>query len=411
MPIKMAADHKILSIDSDLNKIQDYDLLLERILYEARRVVNADAGSIYIREDDQIAIKYAQNDTKQKRLPPGEKEVYPLFKIPINEKSISGYVAMTGNSLRLRDVYHLPAGLPFSYASKYDQESNYKTTSMLTVPLINQDDVVRGVIQIINATDKTGKVISFTKADEELVCHFATKATEALQRARINRKLITRPIAMAEMRDPKETGAHVNRVAGYSGELYEHWAYKQGLPVKRIASEKDNFKQAAMLHDVGKVAISDLILKKPAKFTEEEYLIMQTHTWRGAHLFDDPESDMEAMALDVALTHHENWDGTGYPGWVDLKTGKPTKIGLDGRALRRKGEEISIWGRIVAIADVYDALVSARVYKQAWTEEKVLDELRAMKGSKFDPAVVDIFFEIYPRILQVRQRYPDAAAD
>lgn len=408
MPLDVSEVHKIIQIDSELNKIRDYDLLLERILLEARRVVNADAGSIYVREGDNIAIKYAQNDTKQRRLKPWEKEVYPLFTIPISDTTISGYVAMTGELLVLDDVYNLPPGLPFSYNTMYDKESNYKTTSMLTVPLKTQNGVVLGVIQIINAMDKTGNVVPFTKDDEALVTHFAANATVALQRAYMTRAMIIRMIRMAELRDPKETGAHVNRVAGYSGEIYEHWAYKQGMPAKEIDKNKDSFKLAAMLHDVGKVAISDLILKKPARFTPEEYLIMQTHTWAGARLFDDPQSDLDGMAADVALTHHENWDGKGgYPGWIDPATGLPLKADAEGKALPRKGEEISIYGRIVAIADVYDALISSRVYKQAWTEENVLEEMRKMSGTKFDPDLLAIFFEIYPRIQQIRQRYPD----
>ena len=101
MPKKRKDSHSIIQIDSELNKIRDYDLLLERVLLEARRVVNADAGSIYIKEGDTLAIKYSQNDTKQKALPPGEKLVYSLFTIPVNEKTISGYVAKTGEFVNI----------------------------------------------------------------------------------------------------------------------------------------------------------------------------------------------------------------------------------------------------------------------------------------------------------------------
>ena len=173
------------------------------------------------------------------------------------------------------------------------------------------------------------------------------------------------------------------------------------------AKNRDLLKLAGMLHDVGKVAISDLILKKPARFTPEEYLIMQTHTCSGACLFDDPQSDFDTIAAEVALTHHENWDGTGYPGWVNPATGEAIRVDAEGRTLKRKGEEIPLWGRIVAIADVYDALVSKRVYKQAWQEDDVLNEIRSVAGTKFDPELVDIFFEVLPRIQEIRERYPD----
>lgn len=407
MAIKNEEVQEIVRIDSELNKIRDYDLLLERILLEARRVVNADAGSIYVKEGNQISIKYAQNDTKQRSLPPGEKQAYPHFSIPVNDKSISGYVAMTGRLVNIKDVYRLRKDAPYSYNAAYDKTSGYLTKSMLTVPLKTQSNIVLGVIQIINAIGDDGKVLPFTKADEVMVTHFASNATVAMQRAYMTRSMIIRMIRMAELRDPKETGAHVNRVSGYALELYERWAYHHKIPIKEQEKNKDLLKLAGMLHDVGKVAISDLILKKPARFTPEEYLIMQTHTCSGARLFDDPQSDFDTIAAEVAMTHHENWDGTGYPGWVDPATGEVLRTDAGGRPLKLKGEQIPLWGRIVAIADVFDALVSKRVYKAAWNEEDVLKEIRAMAGSKFDPELVAIFFEVLPRIQEIRERYPD----
>jgi len=399
--------HQILQIDSELNKIRDYDILLERVLLEARRVVHADAGSIYVKEGDVISIKFAHNDTKQKSLPPGEKQAYPHFSIPVNDKSISGYVAMTGELLNIPDVYKLPRGLPFSYSTEYDAKVHYKTTSMLTVPLKTQNNIVLGVIQIINSMGASGKVKAFSREDESLVTHFAANATVALQRAYMTRSMIMRMIRMAELRDPKETGPHVNRVAGYTVELYERWAYRHGLEQKEIEKSMDLLKLAAMLHDVGKVAISDIILKKPGKFLPEEYIIMQTHTCSGARLFDDPQSDFDTIAAEVALTHHENWDGTGYPGWVEPITGAILRKDSEGRALRRKGEEIPIWGRLVAIADVYDALISRRVYKEAWDESAVLEEMHRMSGTKFEPELINLFFEVMPRIRDIRERHPD----
>lgn len=409
MPLEHTDIQSIIQIDSELNKIRDYDLLLERILLEARRVVNADAGSIYIKEGDTLAIKYSQNDTKQKALPPGEKLIYSIFTIPVNEKTISGYVAKTGAFVNIPDVYNLPPDCRFSYDTKFDTISKYKTTSMMTIPLKTQNNVVLGVIQVINAKDSEGRVVPFSQDDEILVTHFASNATVALQRAYLTRAMILRMIRMAEMRDPKETGAHVNRVAGYAVEIYDRWAFKNGVPEKERDKQKDLLKLAAMLHDVGKVAISDMILKMPARFTDDEYKVMQTHTVFGAKLFDDPQSDLDTVAAEVALTHHESWDGKGgYPGWVDPVTDKVLKKRRDGSPRPRKGEEIPLWGRIVSIADVYDALICRRVYKEPWDEDKVYSELRSLAGTKFDPSLIEIFFEILPRIQQIRERNPDA---
>lgn len=397
----------IIKIDSELNQIQDLDLLLERILLEARRVVHADAGSIYVKETDRLVIKYAQNDTKQKELPPGQKLIYSVFSVPINEKTISGYAALTGHIVNVPDVYQIPTDAPYSYNTTFDRISSYKTTSNLAVPLKTADKRLLGVIQVINSRDSTGASVPFGKEDELLISHFAANATVALQRAYMTRAMILRMIKMSELRDPKETGAHVNRVAGYAVEIYDRWAYRHSVSDAERDKTRDILKIAAMLHDVGKVAISDLILKKPAKFTPEEYEIMKAHTFFGARLFDDPQSPLDSVSADVALTHHENWDGTGYPGWINPMTGEAVKKNDDGKALGRKGEEIPLGGRIVAIADVFDALSCRRVYKKAWAEQDVYDEIRGLSGIKFDPELVDIFFEILPSIKQIRELYPE----
>ncbi|MFP4407881.1 MAG: HD-GYP domain-containing protein, partial [Spirochaetaceae bacterium] len=167
----------------------------------------------------------------------------------------------------------------------------------------------------------------------------------------------------------------------------------------------DNLRMAAMLHDVGKVAISDMILKKPGRFTEEEYGIMKSHTWQGARLFINKQSEFDELAQQVAISHHENWDGTGYPGHVDIESGEPLKSGPDGEPLGKKGEEIPLFGRIVSIADVYDALVSQRVYKEAWTENDALEEMRSMAGTKFDPELIEVFFQVLPNIRTISDKY------
>jgi len=129
---------------------------------------------------------------------------------------------------------------------------------------------------------------------------------------------------------------------------------------------------------------------------------MKSHTFLGARLFRDRQSEFDEVAAVVALTHHENWDGTGYPGHVDGNTCMP---GAGGKPLI--GEEIPIYGRIVALADVYDALSSRRVYKEAWEEDSVLEEIKKLSGRKFDPELVDVFFENLDFIRSIRQRYPE----
>ena len=396
---------KILQIDKDLNKIQDLDILLERILFYAREAVSADAGSIYIRDGQELEIKYAQNNTLQQQLAEGQKLNFSIFRVPVNEKTISGYVAAKSTHLNIRDMYNIPSDRPYSFNTHYDKTSGYTTVSSLTFPLVSNQGEVLGVLQLLNAKSPKGNIVSFKKSDEPFVLHFASTATVALQRARMTRTLLLRMIQMAELRDPKETGAHVNRVGSYSCEIYEAWAKKRHIPEDTLQKQKDTLRMAAMLHDVGKVGISDLILKKPGRFNESEYEIMKSHTYVGARLFADEESDLDSIARDIAISHHENWDGSGYPGKIDWEGSKPDEILPSGIGL--KGEEIPLYARIVSLADVFDALSCQRVYKEAWSEENVLEEIKKCKGNKFDPELVDIFFEILPVLKQVQQKYPD----
>jgi HD-GYP domain-containing protein (c-di-GMP phosphodiesterase class II) len=416
--MKEETDFKnIIRLDSELNQIQDFDILLERILFESRKVVNADAGSIYITAPteqgeegtEKLAIKYSQNDTILKTLPPGQKMIYSIFSVLINEKSISGYCALKRTSINIPDMYNIPSDAPYKFNSTFDAITGYKTVSSLTIPLIATDKRVMGVIQVLNSKDNNGNITPFTTDDEIILAHFAANATMVLQRAFITRSMILRMIKMSELRDPKETGTHVNRVAGYSVEIYDRWAYHHKIPVIDREKYRDSLKISSMLHDVGKVAISDAILKKPARFTPEEYKIMQNHTVYGASLFKDISSTLDVLAKDIALTHHENWDGTGYPGWINPDTGETEKSDNEGKPLGRKGEEIPLGGRIVAIADVFDALCSKRVYKDPWSENDVLDEMHKLSGSKFDPELIDIFFEILPNIKHTQNQYPEDA--
>jgi hypothetical protein len=252
---------KLMALGVELNQVNDLDILMERILTDARRISNADAGSIYIREENQLLFSYTQNDTLQKRLPRGEKLIYSTFSLPINTESIAGYVATTGDLLNIPDVYHLSNTVPYGFSKQFDLSAGYVTQSVVTVPLKNTRGKILGILQIINARDAEGRTVPFAQEDEHLMQHFASVAAVALERAKMTRAILLRMISMAEMRDPKETGAHVNRVGGYSLEIYEKWAERHSISPKEIERNRDALRMAAMLHDVGKVAISDLILK------------------------------------------------------------------------------------------------------------------------------------------------------
>jgi HD-GYP domain-containing protein (c-di-GMP phosphodiesterase class II) len=399
--------NQIISLSQEIARVNDLDILLEHVLAVACQFANADAGSIYIMEGSYLKFSYTLNNTLQKRLQPGQKLIYSTFTTPVDNESICGYVAGTGEMLNIPDVYELKANVPYAFNKSYDGISQYHTKSMLTFPMKNFRGDVIGVLQLINSMDEYGNIIPFSRDDEQYIVHFANNAAIAIERAKLTRDTILRMIRLAELRDPKETGAHVNRVAGYAVEIYEVWASRRGVPGEEIAKNRDLLRIAAMLHDVGKVAISDAILKKPSRLDPAEYEIMKAHTYLAAKLFVESRSDLDQASAQVALCHHERWDGKGYPGYIDIMTGQclPGYETSDGKPMGRKGEEIPLFGRIVAIADVYDALSSQRVYKEPWGHEQVLDELRSQKGKQFDPEIIDAFFIALDSIQAVGKRY------
>lgn len=419
----------IIELENTLNEIQDADVLLERILTETRRIVNADAGSIYVvsgEDGSNLSIKYSQNDTQLKELPPGEKLPYLFFSFPINEQSIAGYVACTGNSLRIADAYDLPDELPFKFNRQTDVATNYRTKSMYTIPLRRAGGKLLGVLQIINAQDESGEVIPFDDDAELYISHFASAAVQALQHAYNIQNMVKRMLKMSEFRDPKETYPHVERVSNIALEIYDRWAFDTAVPEKERHTFRDNLKIAAKFHDIGKVGVSDIILKKTfPRFTDDERNIMKGHTCLGAMLFYPSESDLDKMSVDVALHHHERWDGaeSGYPGKFDLDklvTYSDCSAGCNGTDSARfqiggavvvkqplKGTEIPLAARIVAVADVFDALSHRRCYKEAWSLDDAFSTIQSEAGKQFDPEIVRAFMKIRERVISILQHTPD----
>ena len=210
---------------------------------------------------------------------------------------------------------------------------------------------------------------------------------------------------MAEVRDPTETGPHVQRVAGCAVVLYEAWARANGIPEDERDRNRDRLRTAGMLHDVGKIAIPDAILKKPGPLDDHELAIMQQHTVIGARLFKGMRTDFDEVAREVALHHHERWDGTGYPGPVEIESellepAVPTHRGLS-------GTDIPLFARIVGLVDAYDALSTRRAYKDAWPEEEVLEILQRESGTHFDPELVALLMEQVQEMRLVRNRFAD----
>lgn len=394
---------RITTLGAELNQYHDLDLLMERILLESRRACLAESGAVFLLHGDQLRCDYVQNDVAEARIAAGEKLVIPRTSLPVNLRSISGSVAITGNGVRVEDAYDIPKNRDFAFDTTRDEGLGYRTRAVLSLPLRTSSEKTLGVLQLANPHHESGPQRVFTDEDEHIMEHFAALATVALERAHLTRSLVMRMITMAEVRDPTETGPHVNRVAGYALEIYDGWAERNRIGEGQRHRERDHLRIAAMLHDVGKVGIPDAILKKPDRLDDHEFAVMQQHTVIGARLFRGLRTDFDDVAAEVAMHHHERWDGRGYPGHVNTREDssvprEPIRQGL-------VAEEIPLFARMVAIADVFDALSTHRVYKEAWPEDKVVDLIRSEAGGHFDPELVDIFVERIDRVMRIRDRY------
>jgi response regulator RpfG family c-di-GMP phosphodiesterase len=390
---------KLFRTIESLYAIKDLDLLLENVLSEARHFVNADAGTIYLSARAGLYFSFVQNDTlfrgetKDRYIPSGA----PL---PVDKKSIAGYVAKTGEAILIDDVYHIQSDISVTFNPVFDQKTNYRTRSILGVPLKTRENEIVGVLQLINAKGETGEVMPFSMQDKDFITQLALNAADAIEKARLSREMVLRLVELAELRDPAETSAHAKRVGAIAVELYEKFAARRGISPREVKKMRDNLRTAAILHDVGKVAVSDIILKKPSQLTYDEKLAMRQHTWLGARLFKRTTSFWDYMAAEVALNHHENWDGSGYPGRIDDLFADKIYGGPG-----KKGTEIPLSARLVSIADVYDALVSQRVYKSSWTQENALRRIHYERGKKFDPELVDIFLKMGDLLTAIARKY------
>jgi len=207
------------------------------------------------------------------------------------------------------------------------------------------------------------------------------KVREQTAQLHETRLAIIRRLGRAAEYKDNETGLHVIRMS--------HYAAIIGRAIGMDDRNVELLLNAAPMHDVGKIGIPDSILQKPGKLTPEEWEVMRTHAQIGADIIGDASgSELLEMARVVALTHHEKWDGSGYPQGL-------------------AGEDIPQVGRIVAIADVFDALTSVRPYKPAWPVERALALLRDSQGSHFDPNLIPVFLDSMPEILAIRGRYAE----
>jgi len=211
-------------------------------------------------------------------------------------------------------------------------------------------------------------------------------------------EMTLRMIEMAGSCDPSD--GHSQRVSEYSVELYQQWAKTRKFPLLEVRKVVEVLRTAALIHDIGMLGVSDVIRKKLNALTDDEKIAMQAHTIVGVRFFRSTTYFWEYLSAEVALNHHENWDGSGYPGHIDNIYASKINIGPG-----KRGTEIPLSARLVAIADVYDALVSPRAYRRAWRQDHAMSYIRSKAGKKFDPELVGVFLKMGTKLKAIQEKY------
>ena len=277
--------------------------------------------------------------------------------------------------LILLDVM-MPGMTGYSVCETLKTESRTRNMPVIFVTALSgSEDETRGFA--LGAVDYIAKPVNAAIVRARVKTHLSLVRIDELVKTRLS--VVQRLGRAAEYKD-NETGLHVIRMS--------HFSRLIALAAGFGESWADTLLNAAPMHDVGKIGIPDAILQKPGKLDPDEWAVMQTHPEIGAEIIGDDGSNLLDMAREVALNHHEKWDGSGYPKGL-------------------KGTDIPVSARIVALADVFDALTSERPYKSAWPIDKATGLIREQTGKHFDPDLVEAFFQCLPAILEVRERWQD----
>jgi len=277
--------------------------------------------------------------------------------------------------LILLDVM-MPEMTGYDVCEYLKKETLYQSIPIIFVTALNDtDDEAKGLN--MGAVDYISKPVSPAVVRARVKTHLSLVDVEELKRSRL--QVIQRLGRASEYKD-NETGMHVMRMSHYSRVI----ALAYGFSTKQA----DDLFHAAPMHDIGKIGIPDKIMLKPGKLTEEEFEQMKKHPEIGAEILGDSDSELLILAKVVAMTHHEKWDGSGYPNQL-------------------KGKDIPIAGRIVALADVFDALTSVRPYKEAWPITEAIEFIRSQKNKHFDPELVDLFEQELDKVIAIKEQWQD----
>ena len=365
----------LIEVGNSLSVQPDRRKMLDVILTEARKLTSAEAGTLYVVQDDVLKFVAVQNE---KLTSSQISELLLDSEIPVHNDSLAGFVASTIQIVNIADSHNPPAGAPFRINVEKAMAADYDIRSILAIPLSCPNGDCVGVLQLINHIGSDGRIGPFPEDEPTGLTSLASMAAVSIHNSLLQEQLklsqfdcIIRLAVAAELRDD-DTAEHIRRVSHVSKTIAE----TLGLSSKDV----ELIHHASPMHDIGKIGIPDAILQKSGPLTPEERTIVGQHPRIGADILSNPSNPLIATARDVALTHHEHWNGEGYPNGLS-------------------GEQIPISGRIVGVVDVFDALVSKRCYKESLCLDASLGIIRLEDGKQFDPEITNAFFKSLDSVL------------
>jgi HD-GYP domain-containing protein (c-di-GMP phosphodiesterase class II) len=354
----------LLDASTDLFSEKDLKSNLIKLSDIIKELLNVDICSIFL------------HDRAQKELWTIVVQKTDLIRMPDN-RGIVGSCFQTGELIAINDAYK-----DDRFDKEVDKNIGYHTRNILAVPMINNEGATFGVLEAINKLDGS----DFKKDDMELLNHLTLYASSIIENAILhdkirntNEDIIYKLSHLTKFKEP-ETKNHILRV----GNMVEILARSMDFPEDEI----NILKQAAFMHDIGKIGIPDEIIQKSERLTREDWEMIKQHTIWGHDILRNSTSIFLQTAAVISLDHHEYFDGSGYP---------------NGKA----GNEISLYARMTAIADVYDSMTSNKPYRKGFSSEDAIKYIKEKSGSQFDPEIVTHFIDNIEAISQFKSQIPD----
>ncbi|MDI6736012.1 MAG: HD domain-containing protein [bacterium] len=342
----------LIEVSQIVNSTLQLKELLPLIMESTTRLMKAEASSLMLIDEGHFVFEVAIGE---------KKDEIKKIRLPITE-GVAGWVAQNKQPISIKDVTLDPR-----FCKKIDKEIEFVTKSLLCVPLLIKDKII-GVVEALNKIGEEG----FSQDDLELLQAMANQGAIAIENARLYEDLkdlffnsIKALVTTIEAKDPYTRG-HSERVMKYSQAIVS----ELNLP----DDEKETIRLAGLLHDIGKIGISEAIIRKPDRLTDEEFAEIMKHPTIGAEIIK-PIKQLQSVVPGV-WQHHERYDGGGYPN-------------------RLKGEGISFLGRVLAVADTFDAMTSDRPYRKGLPHQRALEEIKEQSDRQFDPDIAEAFLKAY----------------